>query len=355
VTRLLFAIPGDISALTGGYEYDRRILRAGRDLGAEILHVPLPGAFPFPTPPEIEEAIDRIDRAIQPGDVVLIDGLALGALPHRHLKGLRAPVIALCHHPLCLESGLDAGCAATLRESERRALAASAHVIVTSPHTRQALTQDFDVPEAKITVARPGTDPAVRACGTGSPVSLLAVGALIPRKGFQYLVEALSDLGDLDWRLDIVGADDHAPPTARRLRDQLSRFAASGKMSAGKIRLVGACAGDTLQTLYDRADVFVSPSLYEGYGMALAEALARGLAIIATTGGAASETVPEDARLSVPPADAAALRSALRRVISEAPLRRRLSDAAWRAGQNLPRWDAAARTILEAAREAKAT
>jgi glycosyltransferase involved in cell wall biosynthesis len=342
VTRILFAIPGDLVARTGGYEYDRRVLRAARDMGAEIMHLPLSGAFPAPTAPEIDEAVARINQSVQPGDVVLIDGLAFGVLPRQNVDAIRAPVIALCHHPLCLESGLDVARAEALHESERQALAAATHVVVTSPHTRDLLTRDFDLPATKIAVACPGTDPAARAHGTGRPVSLLAVGALIPRKGYHCLVEALAGLRDLDWRLDIVGSPVHAPQTAQALRAQAARLP--------QIRLVGACPDQALDALYQRADIFVSASLYEGYGMALAKALARGLAIVTTTGGAAAETVPGNACLSVPPGDVASLRAALRHVIEEAPLRRRLSDAAWRAGQNLPRWEDAARTILETAR-----
>lgn len=349
MTRILFAIPGDLAARTGGYEYDRRILRAAPAFGVEMLHLPLPGAFPDPSPEDVDAAVARVNHALRPSDVVLMDGLAFGALPEAAIRHIRAPVVALCHHPLCLEAGLSPERAITLRANERRALAVAAHVIVTSPHTRQTLEREFDAPANRISVALPGTDAAARARGTGRPLSLLAVGAIIPRKGFDLLVDALAGLAELDWRLSIVGSHDHAPETARALRDLVTAHGL-----AARVDLAGERAGDALQSLFDAADVFVSSSLYEGYGMALAEALARGLPIVTTTGGAAAETVPDEAALKFPPGDVGVLRAALRRAMTDAPLRRRLSDAAWSAARQLPRWEDAARIVVEAAKRAGA-
>ena len=74
-------------------------------------------------------------------------------------------------------------------------------------------------------------------------------------------------------------------------------------------------------------------------------AMARGLPIITTTGGAAAQTVPDAAALKVPPGDVLALREALQTAIADAALRARLSDASWLAGQGLPRWSDGAALI----------
>jgi glycosyltransferase involved in cell wall biosynthesis len=93
-----------------------------------------------------------------------------------------------------------------------------------------------------------------------------------------------------------------------------------------------------LPLAYDEADLFVLPSFHEGYGMAYAEALSYGLAIVATTGGAIPYTVPESAGLLVPPGDVDALRDALGRAIADRKLLAKLSEGARRAGAALPDW-----------------
>jgi glycosyltransferase involved in cell wall biosynthesis len=102
-----------------------------------------------------------------------------------------------------------------------------------------------------------------------------------------------------------------------------------------------------LAHLYDQADVFVSPSLFEGYGMGLAEAMARGLPLVASTGGAAADTVPESAGLKVPPGDVAALRETLQRMIADPDARKTFAHGSWAAGQALPRWEDTAARVAE--------
>ncbi|BBU62695.1 glycosyl transferase [Methylosinus sp. C49] len=345
--RLVFAIPGDIEARTGGYGYDRRVLAELAQQGVAAVHLALPGGFPHPTAEEEGAVAAILARELTAEDVALIDGLAYGALSETAIAAIAAPIVALCHHPLCLEAWLAPERAAALRESERRALARAAHVIATSAHTGETLIRDFGVCERKLTIAPPGTDPAERARGSGGAPALLAVGSIIPRKAFHLLVEALSGLCDLDWRLAIVGGAGHSPQTATDLAQLIE-----AKGLGGRIALRGELSGEALDAVFHRADVFVSASLHEGYGMALAEALARGLPIVATTGGAAGDTIPDSAALKIPPGDVAALREALRAIIAVSALRARLGEASWRAGRALPRWEETARIIANVAREA---
>ncbi len=346
VTRLVFAIPGDLSRRTGGYEYDRRLLEAAPEVGLDIVHLPLPGSFPDAPEADVAATIATINHAARHGDIVLLDGLACGALPEAGVREIRAPVIELCHHPLCLEAGLTPTRAAQLRDNEKRVFGSIAHVVVTSPHTARALECDFDVPGEKISVAVPGTLRRARAKGSERPLSLLAVGAIIPRKAFDVLVAALATEKAADWRLRIVGSARHSPTTATALARLIE-----ARGLTQRVELLGECTGDALESLFDAADVFVSASLHEGYGMALAEALARGLPIVTTTGGAAAETVPDDAAIKIPPGDVESLRRALRQIMRDGEMRWRLSEAAWRAGQRLPEWQDAARVIAKSARD----
>jgi glycosyltransferase involved in cell wall biosynthesis len=109
-----------------------------------------------------------------------------------------------------------------------------------------------------------------------------------------------------------------------------------------RARLVGERAEADLGPFYAGADLFVLASYHEGYGMALTEALARGLPVVATTAGAIPDTVPDGAGLLVAPGDPRALAAALCRVMSEPALRAELMAGARAARRRLPGWGDAA-------------
>ena len=245
------------------------------------------------------------------------------------------------HHPLCLETGLTDARAAELRASEIAALALAQRVIVTSRTTAKTLIGEFAVQPDKLTIAEPGTDPAPRAPGSSGTLQLLAVGSVVPRKAYDILVRALERVATtVHWELTIVGATDRSPETTAALTAQIE-----ASSLGSRIRMIGGLSEAALADVYARSDVLVLSSLYEGYGMVLTEALARGLPIVTTTGGAAAETVPDAAALKVPPGDVDALAAALQRIIADAALRQQLADAAWAFAQtSLLRWhDTAAR------------
>jgi glycosyltransferase involved in cell wall biosynthesis len=350
MTPAAFAIPGNIDLPTGGYAYDRRLLALLGGFGVAVRHVALPGSFPTPTEEDLSTAERTLRAAAQARQrtVLVVDGLAYGAMPRSLIDTLPGPVLALVHHPLCLEAGLAEARRAELRASETAALARAGHVVATSPTTAATLAADFGVPPARITVAPPGTDPAPRATATGAgkvPLQLLAIGSVVARKAYPTLVRALAPLRQRRWRLTIVGPTDLEPGALPALQAAIRESGLDDR-----IALAGPASAGDLARHYAAADLVVSASLYEGYGMALAEALARGLAIVCTTGGAAAETVPDAAAIKVAPGDAAALTAAIARVMDDRDLRRRLSDAAWAAAQALPRWEDTARIVAGAIR-----
>lgn len=337
--KAVFAIPGDIATATGGYGYNRRVMALLPAFDVESKHLALPGGFPDPKPGEVAEA-ERLLATIPEGTTLLIDGLAYCALPADVIDRIDRRIVAIAHHPLCMEAGLSEERQKHLRTTEREALARAARIIVPSRTTRAILIEEFDVPDDKITVAEPGTDPAVRATGTGTPMQILAVGAVSPRKGYRFLVKALEPLKSLDWRLTIAGAIDRHPEAVEELT---AVIAATGL--SDRVTLAGTVVPATLERHFNMADIFVMPSLFEGYGMVLAEAMARGLPIVCTTGGASSETVPDAAAIKVPPGDAPALTQALSSALRDRKLRVKLADASWEAGRRLPTWNETARRI----------
>jgi glycosyltransferase involved in cell wall biosynthesis len=341
---LAFCIPGDLGLPTGGYRYDRELLLRLPALGLATEHQALPGGYPQPSADDLA-ATAAVFSALPPGRLLLIDGLAFGAMPPPLVASLRQPLVALVHHPLGLEAGLSRARAEALLANERAVLTLADGVIATSAATKRYLCSDFGLDPETIAVAEPGVDRARRAAGSGPPFQLLAVGAVSERKAYALLVRALAALADLDWRLTIVGSLALSPPAVDSLRQAIAETGL-----ADRISLVGAMPDAALDALYAGSDLFVAASLYEGYGMALAEALARGLPIVASSGGAAAETLPEDAALKVAPGDAAALTAALRRVMSDHGLRRSLADAAWTAAGRLPTWDDTAAAVAAALR-----
>jgi glycosyltransferase involved in cell wall biosynthesis len=334
VGRCTFAVPGDLATPTGGYAYDRRMMAELGELGWQIDAIDLGEGFPWPDE-ATRTAAERQLLAMPAGRIIVVDGLALGVLPEAAIRlAGRNPLLALVHHPLALEWGLSAERAAALRASERAALAAVSAVVVTSAATARLVAADYAVPAERITVAKPGSDPAPLAQRSrDGVVRLLSVGAVVPRKGFDVLIAALATLTDLPWKLTIAGDRTRDRDAAARLDADIVRHGLGGRIAVS-----GAVSPQRLAALYAEADAFVLASRFEGYGMAYAEAVAHGLPVIGTAAGAIPETVPPDASLLVAPGDVTALAEALRRVIGDDGLRRRLAGAARAAAPQLPAW-----------------
>jgi glycosyltransferase involved in cell wall biosynthesis len=342
VKAAVFAVPGDLATPTGGYGYDRRMIAELGALGWRVDVVNLGDGFPQPAS-DIRAAAAGKLAALSNEQPIVIDGLAFGVLPQAAeiLKASHA-LVALVHHPLALESGLSAPESAVLRASERSALACARHVIATSAATARLLVSQYDVAPAQLSVVAPGTDraaarPPPAACGAGpgrgraDAVALLAVGSLVPRKGYDVLVAALARLVHLPWRLVIAGDDTRSPATARELATAIARLGLTDR-----IALRSALGAAELEELYASSDLFVLPSRFEGYGMAYAEAIAHGLPVVGTTAGAIPETVPPAAGILVEPDDITALAAALHRLIESADARARLAAGARAA--RFPSW-----------------
>jgi glycosyltransferase involved in cell wall biosynthesis len=340
-----FAVPGGLGRATGGAIYDRRIVDGLRRSGWRVEVLDWPESFPFPDEEArrtVAESLARVDE----GSLVVIDGLALGTLPalgREHAARLR--LIGLVHHPLALETGLEPATAARLAVDEREALRWVQVVIVTSRTTAAALTRDYAVPRGCIVVAPPGLDlPAsIPIRDNSSSPNILSVGTVSPRKAHDVLVAALAAIIDLPFTCRIVGNLESYPRTAAALAD---RIAAAGL--SDRVEVTGEVDEARLARLYAEADVFALASRYEGYGMALAEAMGWGLPVIATRGGAIPEVVPDSAGLLVPPGDARALAEALRAVVAEPDLRRSLGEGARHAATKLGDWEFCAKKFAQA-------
>jgi glycosyltransferase involved in cell wall biosynthesis len=371
---LYFAVPGDIETRTGGTIYDKKVMAGLRAMGWAVEHLAWPASFPYPTAGDLENVRQSL-ASCPDGALVLIDGLAFGAIPDvAAVEARRLRLVALVHHPLALETGLDPETAERLADSERQALTRARAIVVTSALTAATLALDYDVEIERITIATPGIDkPLVSSsfprkresmveprdggsmdsrfrgnddggkcdAAGGYIPQILSVGTIMPRKAHDVLVESLARIADLDWHCTIAGSLDHSPETVIDLRNLIS-----GYSMGYRIDLIGNI--DDLDPLYRASDLLVSSSRYEGYGMAIAEAMAYGLPVVAARVGAVPDLVGPDAGLLVPVDDPDAMAAALRTLLTDPAERAKLAAGAAKASRAFASWADTAATIASA-------
>jgi glycosyltransferase involved in cell wall biosynthesis len=346
--RVHVVVPGgfdDPGQPTGGNIYDRRACAGLAEAGWDVLVTTVTAAWPVPGP-RARADLARIVSAVPDGETVLIDGLiaspsAAQLLPHTG----RIRMTVLLHMPLATAPGTPHD--ASTQRSERAVLCAATGVIATSEWTRQQVLTRYSVPAHRVHVARPGAD---RADVPARPVSghLICVGVLSRHKGQDLLVEALAGLAERDWHCLLAGPLDRDPDFVEQLR---ARIASLGY--GHRVRLSGVLTGAALSHAYATADLLVAPSRSESYGMAVTEALAHGLPVIAASVGGLPEALGATADgvrpgLLVPPGDTAALAAALGDWLGDERRRRRLRAAARRRRPALRGWDQTTQEIANA-------
>jgi glycosyltransferase involved in cell wall biosynthesis len=327
VMHVAFVTVGDTSRLTGGYLYNARVLAALRERGVAVDEIVPCGA----SPEEQEEAAPRLGSLLDPRrfDVVVVDALArIVCAPHLDRWRRERPVVAMVH-----ELPSVAAPKARLEREYEEPLLRADRLISVSEHARSIL-HNRGVPAARIRVVPPGFDRLPKRGGDKPPVRGTAVRALcvaqwIPRKGILDLVRAWTLHERPGVALELVGETDVDPVYAASVR---------AAVADASITVSGPVDDAALGAAYASADLFVLPSRYEGYGVVYAEALVHGLPVVACNVGPVPELVGEEAALLVPPGDVEALSGALDLLLEDAALRDRMSAAALRRAEELPRW-----------------
>ena len=316
---------GDPHRPSGGNTYDRRLCQELAAAGWTVDLQLVPGGWPR------ADAESRLHLAAvlarsPAGASVLLDGLVALAAPDVVVPaGRRLRTVVIVHLPLG-----DAGEGAVLHSATA--------VVATSHWTRRWLLFRHGLDPARVHVAAPGVDPAPPAAGSPEGGSLLCVGAVVPAKGHDLLVDALASVADLPWRCVCVGPLDRDPAYVARLRADIS---AAGL--GDRVELTGPLTGGRLAAAYAAADVLVHASRAETYGMVVTEALARGLPVVACAVGGVPEalgTAPDGGAPGVltPVDDVEALAHALRSWVTDAGLRGRLRAAARSRRPELADW-----------------
>ncbi len=231
---------------------------------------------------------------------------------------------------------------ALIRDSARRASV----VVTISEASRSDIIEHYHLREERVVAIPNGVSaeffarglPAIREVGN-EPLRLLAVGNLQPRKNLVRLLGAVRQIGrELPVTLRVVGPDGYQ---AGEIRRRLSE--------STNIEVVGYLPDDELAEEFARADIFVFPSIYEGFGLPVLEAMAVGTPVITTTGGALPE-VAGDAAVLVDPLDESGLATAIVRLAGDRQHRIEL-QAAGRARAASFTWDKAAARLVDVYRQ----
>jgi glycosyltransferase involved in cell wall biosynthesis len=337
-----FDNPGQPS---GGNIYDRRVCAGLAEAGWDVLVKTVAAPWPVPDP-RARADLARIISVIPDGEIALIDGLiasptAPQLLPHAG----RISMTVLLHMPLA--TAFETRHDARAQRSERAVLRAATSVVVTSEWTRQQVLTRHEIPADRVHVARPGVD-RVAVPARPVPGHLICVGTLGRHKGQDLLVEALAELSDLDWHCVLAGPLDRDPDFVGQLQTRITRLGYEPR-----VRLAGVLTGAVLSHSYTTADLLVAPSRSETYGMAVTEALAHGLPVIAAAVGGLPEALGSAADGTrpgqlIPPGDPAALAAAIRDWLGDERLRHWLRAAAAKRRSNLHGWEQTTQEIANA-------
>ncbi|KPI11597.1 glycosyl transferase group 1 [Actinobacteria bacterium OK074] len=345
---LHFVMPGGVDDPTrpsGGNAYDRRICLDLPGFGWQVRRHTVDGSWPRPGA-EARPELARTLREFPDGAVVLIDGLVACGVPEIVVpEAERLSLAVLVHLPLGDETGLEPQVAAELDAKERATLRGVPAVVATSDWAVRRLVSHHGLAPERVHVAAPGADIAPLASGTDGVSRLLCVAAVTPRKGQHRLVEALATVTELPWTCSLVGALTQDPEYVDRIRALIRHHGLDDRL-----HLAGPQAGAALDTSYATADLMVLTSYAETYGMAVTEALARGIPVLATDVGGLPEAIgraPDGGvpGILVPPESPAALAAELRGWFGEADVRRRLKAAARGRRAALDGWATTARSL----------
>ncbi|HCM25730.1 MAG: hypothetical protein A2Z99_10680 [Treponema sp. GWB1_62_6] len=374
--RILLVIYGSLDTLSGGYLYDRTLVRHLESRGHAVRVYSQRRKAPYPANIFDNADASLVDEAAAwKPDFILEDELnhpSLFLLNHRLRRAARAPLIGIVHHLKSLEEGgvLER---ATARWIERRFLGSLDGFVFNSSFTRrsveEALRADSGDGRAaaalkRSVIALPGKDrlspvhepapapvPApvpestTERRGRGNRLRLLFLGNVIRRKGLHVLIQALSPLSGTSRSCTLAVAGDEGID---------EDYTASVKMAIRKagmeerVHWLGSVADADLPRIFQEHDLLAVPSQCEGFGIVYAEAMSYGLPVIAGTLGGAAEIIDagKDGFL-VRWEDAPAL-AALLAALADHPERLgELADHARKKAATLPTWNDSMERIEE--------
>jgi glycosyltransferase involved in cell wall biosynthesis len=310
--KVLFIHPPPGQSPSGGHVFNRHLIAEAERQGFPLEAWPVVPGEPVAGP-------------FEPGVVVLWDSLFLEALaeasPAGAVHGLLVHYLPFLNPLLSVEER---------RWWERRfdqAVAGLRFLLATARGAASLLERRY--PSLPVYVCEPGVDPVFPAARRASPdpvddgkVRIATVANLLPAKGQLELLEMLAALEHLNWEWHLAGDESLDPDYARRFLRRAEQLGLTERIVRH-----GILAAPELAWLLARMDLFAFPSRYEAYGMALAEAVAAGLPIIATAVGEAERLVRHgETGFVVPVEEGEGFRAGLARLVADEVLRRRFRE-----------------------------
>lgn len=347
--RLGFVVCGDIDTRTGGFRYDRRLVVALRERGADVEVVELPWRrYPAGL---LAGAAGRPHARLGRETAGPVDALLQDELAHPSLVGCNGrvrthvdgPVVAVVHHLLSSEPR-PAPLARFYRAVERRYLAGVDGAVCTSRATRRSVRA---VASAPCVVAPPAGDrfdprideELVERRANEEPFRLVHVGSVVRRKGVDTLLAAVAAVDGCE--LTVVGSLTTDRAYARTVRRRARRLGI-----ADRVTFTGEIPDEELAPILRRSHAIALPSRHEGFGIAYLEGMSFGLPAIATTAGGANEIVTDgETGFLVEPDDADAVAEAVRTLVRDRDRLVRMGRAARKRYERQPDWDATAATV----------
>ena len=307
--------------------------------GIDVIEFALMCGAGFPEPYTFSLRVGRTLAGRRGSFDLIHDNQCLGRGLLR-LAGDGWPILATLHHPITVDRDLELAHApnplrrATLRRwfsflgMQMDVARRLPHVLTVSQSSRRDIATQMGVDAGRVAVVAVGVDPKrfrPRPDIAKVPGRLMTTASAdVAMKGLVPLLEAVAKVRtEREVTLVVIGK----PRKGTSVGDTIRRLGLEGT-----VEFVSGVSDERIVELYAEAEVAVVPSLYEGFSLPAVEAMASGVALVATTGGALPEVVGTDGEtgLLVPPGDPSALAVAIGRALDDPALRARLADAARR-------------------------
>ncbi len=345
--RISFVMLGLKDHSTGGYYFNLKMSKALSSAGhdVDVIH--------FSTIPEklqgsrIRGSFYVLNRVLKykPDLLVVSKSYSFMAPLRIILPFLRCPVLYLVHH---LEWHDRTGGTSSIRKMIVRWFLSSGRKVWVNSRSTAADVTSLGIPENRLRVIPPGfdrfsveTDTLIR----NLSVNILSVGTLCSRKDQLTLVRACALLKDRDFHLFILG-DDTVD------RDYIAEVRQEADSLGARVTFMGHLSTAELYGMYNQSHILANLSHWEGYGIAVAEAMWAGLPVIAVDAGAVPELVTHgDNGFLIAPGDVKSCTEYLKLLIDNGTLREEMSKRARERALELFSWDDTGREFVNLAEE----